>query len=196
MPRFVLLFGALMGFAACASPDISEPTVVSLGAGAIDVRFYPLPLEPGDRVEFTAGRVRLSSALMNDGRHHVLLSAPNREVVRVTGLSRGVPQYSRFLGDAEEADETPDGGSTTDGPTSVHRETHCTPTSCTEIIEYDYDAVPGDGSGDASKAGGHTDWVPGGESAAVRIDRLRYELRGRAAGDARLIAPSDPKLLR
>lgn len=153
----------------------------------LDVRFAPLEWSPGDRLVVEAlseaGRVRLRSTAGRTG-HTVDVLAPGRRVLRVVGLLDGTAQAT-----APADGDAADGGTTSEGPTSVHRDVVCQGSVCVEVIEYDYDQTSLDGDGT-------TRWTPGSvpsPSESFTIDRIRFELADGRPGtaDVHLTAPEE-----
>lgn len=149
-----------------ASLTVSVPE-----GGALDLRFEPQSLRAGERVTVHVKGLRLQSEAVAGG-HAVRLDAPGRMVRRVSGLTDGEAQAVLDL----DAPGGADGGLTARIPTSAHTSRVCQGSTCTEVVEYDYDLHSPTGEGT-------TAWrTPDGRSAT--IDRLRFELAAETAASA------------
>lgn len=164
-----------LALAAC-SPNTewatpAHATLVVDADDAIDVHFEAVDLRPGEAVTADLGGARLTSTASGAERNAVRLSAPDRIIRAVKGSLDGVT--------AQAAKPSQDAGTTSLGPTSVHRHIRCDESECTEVVEFDYDLHAPDGDGTTS-------WrTPDGRSAT--IDRLRFELEAaHAQGPATL----------
>ncbi len=168
-----------------ATPDgwhVTGASSIALTTNAprLDVRFRPLDLEPGESFDAGTGDLRLQSTYVEPKRHDVTLQSAGRSVLRVIGLLDGIAQRTFDLGGA--AGDFP-GGSTSLGPTSVHRGRVCNPRGCHETIEYDYDLTAPDGNGAAS-------WTYEDVPIGL-VDRVRFEVAD-AAGSIGLVELSGP----
>lgn len=143
--------------------DAAASSSFDVSGSEVDILFAPPTLRTGESIVAESGDIRMTSTAGDDA-HRVRLTAPGRTIRRVVGLLDGESQLTTTASDHEA-----DGGTTSLGPTSVHRRSVCRRNmGCAIVTEFDYDLH--DPSGD-----GTTQWrTPDGRSAT--IDRLRFEL--------------------
>lgn len=151
-----------------AAPSAEGYRAVYSSAGhapAVDVRFQPLDLSLGQSLRADVGDLSLQSEAAAPGLHRVSLRAAGRQVLRVVGLLDGVVQRALSVHGSET---TIPGGTSSIGPTSVHRSVICNDGRCYEFVEYDYDLTDPTGDGSAL-------WTYPG-APATKVDRLRFEV--------------------
>ena len=161
----VFLVCALSGCDSATLPPAREASQQTFGTdlNRFDLQFQPVAWEPGDQLLVQTGSLEVSSTAGANGGYG--LSWATGAVQKVVGLLNGHVQETLAVSAA--SGETPDGGSTEAGPTSVHWRRICEGSVCGEVIEYDYDLTDPSGNGT-------TAWTrPGG--APVTVDRVRFE---------------------
>jgi hypothetical protein len=158
-----LLVVTLAACDASPVPDAPPHEVRLDDAPRVDLRFEPIPWEPGESIVVEAPSARMRSAFTGE-RHIVGLSSNGPTALEVAGVLDGEVVWK----EPTDGEAAAPGGATEDGPTSIHRATVCRGGRCTEVIEYDYDLTE-------PSAQGTTQWTsPRGHVATV--DRVRFVL--------------------